>query len=76
MVNDAGKFKEEDLKVKERVDAKNKFENYCYNMKSSMDDLNLKDCFTDEDKTLINNLFTDSMAWIEENNKTTDAETI
>merc|ERR1719428_2000136 len=38
MVNDAEKFKEEDEKVKAKVDAKNKLENYLFSMKSTIED--------------------------------------
>merc|ERR1712038_551979 len=43
MVNDADKFKAEDEKQKERISAKNGLESYCFNMKSSMDEENLKE---------------------------------
>ena len=36
MVKDAEKFKDEDNKVKARVEAKNKLEQYCYNIKSTV----------------------------------------
>jgi L1 cell adhesion molecule like protein len=30
MVNDAEKFKDEDEKIKKKIEAKNGFENYCF----------------------------------------------
>merc|ERR1712107_679792 len=42
MVNDADKFKADDEKQKERIAAKNGLESYCFNMKSTMEDENLK----------------------------------
>ena len=36
MVKEAEQFKDDDDKVKQRVEAKNKLENYCYNIKSTM----------------------------------------
>lgn len=36
MVKEAEEFAEEDKKVKERIDARNKLETYIYNMKSSI----------------------------------------
>jgi heat shock protein 5 len=33
MVNDAEQFKEEDKKVRERIEVKNSLESYCLNMK-------------------------------------------
>merc|ERR1712053_45228 len=42
MVNDAEKFKDEDDAQKERVVAKNNLEAYCFNMKSSLDQEQVK----------------------------------
>merc|ERR1712124_189156 len=53
MVNDAEKFKEEDELIKKKVEAKNGFENYCFQMKNTLNDDKLKDVFTDEEKTTI-----------------------
>ena len=36
MVKEAEKFKDDDDKVRQRVEAKNKLENYCYNIKSTV----------------------------------------
>ena len=38
MVQDAEKFKDEDSKVKERIDAKNALESYCFQVKNSLTD--------------------------------------
>lgn len=38
MVQDAEKFKAEDEKVKERIDAKNAFEGYVFTIKNSLND--------------------------------------
>jgi L1 cell adhesion molecule like protein len=38
MVQDAEKFKDEDEKVKQRIDAKNGLENYCFQLKASLSD--------------------------------------
>merc|ERR1712021_97763 len=38
MVNDAEKFKADDKAIKEKIDAKNGFENYIYQMKNSVED--------------------------------------
>ncbi len=36
MVQEAEKFKDDDEKVRKRIEAKNKLENYCYNIKSTV----------------------------------------
>merc|ERR1712224_952146 len=53
MVQDAEKFKAEDEAMKNKVEAKNGFENYLYQMKNTLNDEKLKEAFTDEDKTTI-----------------------
>merc|ERR1712047_227155 len=54
MVNDAEKFKADDEKQKERIAAKNGLESYCFNMKSTMEDENLKAKISDDDRKAIN----------------------
>jgi len=53
MVQEAEKFKDEDNKIKARIEAKNGLENYCFQMKNTLNDDKLKDKFTEEDKTII-----------------------
>jgi len=53
MVRDAEKFKGEDEKVRKRIEAKNGLENYCFQMKNTLNDEKLRDKFTAEDKKLI-----------------------
>ena len=50
MVNEAEKYKEADNKIKKNVDAKNSFENYCFQIKNTLNDEKLKDKFSEEDK--------------------------
>jgi len=53
MVNEAEKFKAEDEAVAKKVQAKNGFENYCFQMKNTLNEEKLKAAFTDEDKKVI-----------------------
>merc|ERR1712102_224599 len=53
MVNDADKFKAEDEKQKERISAKNGLESYCFNMKTTMEDENIKGKISDEERSAI-----------------------
>jgi L1 cell adhesion molecule like protein len=48
MVKDAEKFKEEDEKQKQTLEAKNNFENYIYHMKSTIQDDKMKEKLGDE----------------------------
>jgi L1 cell adhesion molecule like protein len=67
MLDDAEKFKEEDQKVKERIESKNALENYIYTIKNSMDDEKLKDKFSDEDKTKLEQITSSAMEWLDNN---------
>merc|ERR1719490_508578 len=53
MVADAEKFKAEDEKQKERIDAKNQLESYCFNIKTTIDDEKMADKISADDKKLI-----------------------
>jgi L1 cell adhesion molecule like protein len=53
MVQDAEKFKAEDEAVKAKIEAKNGFENYCFQMKNTLNEEKLKEAFTDDDKKVI-----------------------
>jgi heat shock 70kDa protein 1/2/6/8 len=61
MVNEAEKYKEEDEKMKKRIEAKNALENYCFSIRNTLNDENLKDKFTDDDKKLIEDLSKDGL---------------
>merc|ERR1712047_131857 len=67
VVNDAEKFKAEDEKQKERIAAKNGLESYCFNMKSTMDDENLKTKISEEEKKTINSKCDEALKWLESN---------
>merc|ERR1712012_1388683 len=67
MVNDAEKFKAEDEKQKERIAAKNGLESYCFNMKSTMEDENLKAKISEEEKKTINSKCDEALKWLESN---------
>lgn len=51
---DAEKYKAEDEKKRKEVDALNAAEGYAYQVRNSIEDANLKDNFTDEQKTSLN----------------------
>jgi len=67
MVNDAEKFKADDEKQKERIAAKNGLESYCFNMKSTMEDENLKAKISEEEKRTINSKCDEALKWLESN---------
>jgi len=68
MIKDSEKFAEEDKAIKEKIDARNQFENYIYQMKNSIEDKEkLADKLTDEDKSSIKDALTDSQDWLNAN---------
>ena len=67
MVSDAEKFKNDDAKQKERISAKNGLESYCFNMKTTIEDENLKSKLSEEDRTAIASKCSDALKWLEGN---------
>lgn len=67
MVQDAEVYKEEDQKIKDKIDAKNSLENYCFQMKNVLNDEALKDKLTDDDKRLIEVKTKEGLEWMEQN---------
>jgi L1 cell adhesion molecule like protein len=67
MVREAEKYKDEDEKVKERVAAKNALEGYCFNMKQTIEDNNLKDKIPESDRKKILDTCEDTLKWLESN---------
>ena len=53
LVKEAEKFKDEDNKVKERIEAKNTLEQYCYQVRQTVSDAKLKDKFSEDEKKQI-----------------------
>merc|ERR1712071_556435 len=72
MIQDSEKYADEDKAIKEKIDAKNQFENYIYQMKNSVDDKDkLAEKLTEEDKSTIKDALTDASDWL---NANSDAE--
>ena len=66
MVEEAEKFKEDDTKQREKVEARNGLDNYIFSVKQSLNDEKLKDKFTDEDKTSVENKIKEIQEWYDE----------
>lgn len=68
MVKEAEEFAEEDKKVKERVDARNKVETYIYNMRSTIEDKDkLADKIDSDDKEKIEAALKEALEWLDDN---------
>merc|ERR1711976_808767 len=62
----------EDKAIKEKIDAKNSFENYIYQMQRSIEDKDkLAEKIAEEDKSTIKDALTDAQDWL---NANSDAE--
>lgn len=67
MVSEAEKFKGEDEKIRKRIESRNAFENYCFQMKNTLNDEKLREKFTDDDKKLIEELSKKGLDFLEAN---------
>jgi len=67
MVRDAEKFKQEDEKQRERIEAKNHLENYAYSLRNTVRDEQLASKFSDSDKATLNGAVDSVLQWVEQN---------
>jgi len=67
MVNDAEKFKDEDDKQKDRISAKNGLESYIFNLKSSLDNDQLKSKLAPEEVSAASKALDDALKWLDAN---------
>jgi L1 cell adhesion molecule like protein len=74
MVAEAEKFKAEDDKVKEKVEAKNKLEGYCFSVKSSMlEEEKMKTALGDDYNT-VDETIKEALAWLESDHEKEEYE--
>jgi L1 cell adhesion molecule like protein len=66
MLSDAEKFKEEDKKSAERIEARNGLESFLYNIKSTVVD-NADSKIGEDDKSKIKTMVDDGIEWLEKN---------
>ncbi|XP_051899721.1 heat shock cognate 71 kDa protein-like [Pristis pectinata] len=67
MVQDAETYKNEDEMQRQKVAAKNSLESYAFNMKGSVEDVNLRNKISEEDKKKIIDLCNQTISWLERN---------
>ena len=65
MIANSEKYKEEDQKIKLRIEARNDFENYIYSFKNSINDSKKLE---EEDKKKGNDILEEGIKWLDENN--------
>jgi len=74
MVKDAEKYKDDDAKQKERIEAKNQLENYAYTIRSSLQDENIAGKLAEADKTKLNTAVDAALSWLDSNQASTKEE--
>ena len=67
MVRDAEKYKEEDDKQRDRLQAKNSLESYAFNMKSTVEDDKLKDKISADDRQAVLDKCNEVIRWMDSN---------
>jgi L1 cell adhesion molecule like protein len=65
MVAEAEKYKEEDSKHKQKIDARNGFENYVYSVKSSASEPGMQEKLSETDRSAIEDACKASLEWLE-----------
>jgi len=69
MIKKADEYKDEDNKLKEKIEAKNGLENYLYNLKNSMTKREGSPAILDEVKEELDPIIEEGLKWLEENDK-------
>ncbi len=64
LVKEADKYKEEDEKMRLKVEAKNQLEQMCYQYRQTLQEEKLKNIFTEEEKNKINKTTDDALKWV------------
>lgn len=67
MVSEAEKYKADDDKQRDRVQAKNGLESYAYQMKQTMEDEKLKDKISEDEKKTVLDKCNEVISWLDSN---------
>jgi len=65
MVREAEQYADEDAKAKERIDAKNSLESYCYQMKNTASEDKFKEAVSEEELASVTGKIDEVMQWLE-----------
>jgi L1 cell adhesion molecule like protein len=74
MVQEAEKFKADDEKIKNRVEAKNKLENYCYNVKSTVLGEEKMKTALGADRETVEKTVDETLKWVDEHSDSSAEE--
>ncbi|KAH8373513.1 hypothetical protein KR009_011964 [Drosophila setifemur] len=67
MVNDAESYRQADEEQRDRVNAKNQLESYCFHLRSTLDDEQLRSRINDADRETILQRSNETIAWLDAN---------
>jgi len=67
MVNEAERYKDDDIKQKDRIAAKNSLESYCFNMKSTVEDEKMKDKIPEDERKTVLDKVEEVIKWLDAN---------
>merc|ERR1712166_849300 len=67
MVSEAEQFKAEDEMNKNKIEAKNGLENYCFTMRNTLQEEKLKEKFEGDDKDKIEKAVQETLDWLDKN---------
>merc|ERR1712119_198634 len=67
MVAEAEKYKAEDDANKNRIEAKNGLENYCYSLKSSISSPEVEGKIPEDDKKKLEDAIEEAIKWLDDN---------
>merc|ERR1712137_343339 len=65
MVAEAEKYKQADEAQKAKIEAKNELENYCFQLRSSLDEEKIKAHISDEDRKSIDDKISEIISWLD-----------
>jgi L1 cell adhesion molecule like protein len=74
MVQEAEKFRDEDKKQQDRINAKNKLEQYAYGLKTTIGDDKTKDKISAGDRSTIESAINETTRWVESNENASTEE--
>lgn len=74
MVNDAERYKAEDLEECERIGLRNSLESYALNIKQTVKDEKLKDKISNEDKSVLSSKTEEVLNWLDHNTQASKDE--
>jgi len=74
MVKEAESYKKQDEEAKDRVESKNKLENYAYSVRNTTKDDKLKDKLSGDDKTNLDKAVDETIKWMDSNQSATKEE--